>query len=113
MKEHIEEPLSPEAQLTYLRMQTEVHGGLHEGQVLQLKHWPLIAMESAKTASFSFDSDKKVINYTLVLAKGAKVRKDTRDRLKFLAKNVQWLLGPTWCVNVRIRDQKFRFGPHQ
>jgi hypothetical protein len=89
-------------QLMMLRGLTKTTGMLHEAQVLQLKHWPRIAIPHSTYSEFGFSHEKHVVEFR-VKTKG-KAPKDLKLRLGGLAESVRDLLGPEYTV--RVKDGK-------
>lgn len=87
-------------QLALLKEMLASRGILHEAQVLQLKIWPLIAMEHATSSETRFYFDEKLVVFVVKVPKKAKEPKDMKVRLEKLTESVKWLLGDEYNVEV-------------
>jgi hypothetical protein len=95
-------------QLQMLREMTRLTGALHEVQVVNLKMWPLVLFTDAKTSSFTWDPDKKLVHVSLMLKPRHPTRKQAwwKERVGALSSWVHELLGDEWVTNVQIQNGK-------
>lgn len=102
MSEKTEYVNDVQKQLMMLRGLTKTTGMLHEAQVLQLKHWPRIAIPHSTYSEFAFSHEKHLVEFR-IKTKG-KAPGDLKLRLGGLTESVRDLLGPEYTV--RIKDGK-------
>lgn len=86
-------------QLMLAKNITQLTGGLHESQVLQLKRWPLLMVPNAESSEFVWSPDTKSVSFNLTLSKKP-FPKNLLQRLEFLDKSVKQLLGSEWKISV-------------
>lgn len=103
----------PEArkQLLALRAVTQNTGALHEGQVVQLKYWPRIAIPHSTACEIAYFQKERneagvvtrhpVIEFRMTLGK-SKPPKNLKSRLAGLSRSVKDLLGPDFGVRVKV-----------
>lgn len=91
------------SQLLALRDFAAKYGVLHDAQILQLKLWPRVAFphSNADTKSEVSLIDKKV---TVRVVSEKKTNK-TKTRALMLTKNIRWMLGTDWSVDVYENDK--------
>lgn len=86
------------SQLRALRDFASKYGTLHEAQLLQLKLWPRVAFPhstSETTAEVSLE-EKKVVVKVISEKKHNKIK----TRAIMLTKNISWMLGNQWTVQI-------------
>lgn len=100
-------------QLQALRLLTETTGALQDGQVLQLKLWPYVAASHLKRHEFSWDPERKLIEYSFEYDGRKKESDDYQQRLLALDRSVKAMLGDAWGVRVSVAGKAiFTSGTH-
>lgn len=91
-------PPNHATQLLALRDFVAKYGCLHEAQALQLKLWPRVAFphSTQETTSEVNLADREVV--VKVISK--KSHNKTKTRAIMLTKNIRWMLGVEWGVQV-------------
>lgn len=100
--------LSQLEQLKLLKFQTQMTGGLHEAQVLQLKIWPRLIFPEATGSSFTWDPEGKTLGFTLNLPpKLRKPRKYWEQGVEILQSWVHELLGGEWVIGIQAGKKTY------
>jgi hypothetical protein len=87
-------------QIATLRAVAEATGGLHEAQVLQLKHWGAVSFHHLGKGGWDcvVDLEGRVINYRL--RPGSRHPRNIAYLIASLDRSVHWLLGDEWALHV-------------
>jgi hypothetical protein len=84
--------------LAALRDATRRFGAIHEDQLRQLKHWPLVMVRGCSQSTAQVDADARKVTFALVFSRLFPPNKKHFSRL---AEAVKWLFGDEWSVEVR------------
>lgn len=98
-----EEEVNVASQLLALRDFAAKYGVLHDAQILQLKLWPRVAFphSTADTVAEVSLIEKMV---TVKVVSTRKTNK-TKTRALMLTRNIRWMLGNEWSVDVYENDK--------
>ena len=102
---------SVEEQFAALQEVTRLTGALHEAQKLQLQLWPMLVFQDAIRSEFSWDNDKKTVDFKITLPEGSKRAKGARlakTRVGILNGWIQRLLGGEWIAVVSYNGATLR-----
>lgn len=88
-------------ELLLLKKMTETTGVLHDAQVLQLKHWPLLLFEHAKRIFSEVSTNKHSVHLRMTV-KDAKEPTDVKDRYVALDTWIKRMLGDHWALVVYV-----------
>lgn len=97
--------ISTETQLLGLRSLFQQFGVLHELQITQLKYWPYAVDTSLESSEAEVDMDNCIIKFIWKAPKLPTVNAKYLVRLKELLKNVQFLLGEEWKIQILFNSE--------
>lgn len=91
--------------LVRLRDITRMTGFIHDAQMLQLKHWPLIVFPCDQHA-IQYESKQRVLVVTLRIMEKLPEEEDLKKRIKVFERWCWWLLGTEWSIRLKYRIGK-------